>query len=305
MRRFATSTLTTLLQVPWWMLLTVPVVASVALVSTGEPQLGVTIVFLTIAGIGLLSLIAKLAGIDVQSREIAIEMTLGDDASDMKQALFERWLRRSRHYRYVGGTIGLILGVGFANNGGLTEALFGLFGGIAAGGALAELHVLQRRKAGPRAADLSTRQLNDYTSRSDSITMAAITIVSLATGAAALLTTQAPGSRSLVLAGTSIAIVALTVGLQSIVTTRPRPAVDDELRKADDLLRHLAATQGFARPAIAVALMSLAFAVGDLGSDPLLGLAAFAIGLAGIVWYVRSRQTAVVDISRRSSLAAA
>lgn len=279
----------------WVLLLLVPIAAAFLIFRSPSDGAFITaaVVWFGLLAVGIVALLANLAGLDPQSAQIAEDIT----SNELKQRLVERWLRRSRHYRYVGGAVGFVVGLGFVDNGGL-EMVYGLFAGIALGGALAELHVLRPRSAGVRAADLTSRELRDYTSPSDTFALVAIAVVGLATCLAAVLTTEASTGRSVALSVVAITIVALTYGLQRVVTTRPRPAVTQELRDADDLLRHLAATQGFARPAIAVSLMTLALAVGALGTNELLDLAAFAIGLAGVIWYVRSRQTAVIPIAR-------
>ena len=303
MRRFAVS----ILSRPWLILLVIPTAAIVALlfgrISDAEQTSAefwsstvFAILLLSMFGIALLSLLASLAGIDPQSTEIAGRIA----NSELKQQLLERWLKRSRHYRFVGATVGFIIGIGFTENGDLSRALFGLFCGIAIGGAFAELHVLSGRKSGARSAELTSRRLSDYTAKGDTVAMGGIAVVSIATIIVAFITTPPSSGRPLFLAVVALVIVVLARALQYIVTTRPRPAVSKDLRDADDLLRRLAATQGFARPAIAVALMALAVAVADLGTNDLLDLAAFAIGLAGVIWYVRSRQAAILDIARAS-----
>lgn len=292
-----------LITIPLWTLFIIPIAIANLLFFRGVdgPSTVLAVTMGTVLIVGLLALMANLAGLDPQSAEIAGDVS----RSELERGLLERWLRRSRHYRYVGGVVGFILGIGFANNGGLTEACLGLFGGIALGGALAELHVLRKRPPSTRSADLTRRRVIDYASRTDLVVMAAVAIAACAIAVAAIVGTSPTNSRSLFLSIIALTIVVATIGLQHLVTTRPRPAVSEELRQADDLLRHLAATQGFARPAIAVALMTLAFAIADLGTDGLLDVVAFGVGLAGVVWYVRSRQTTIVDIARRSQAAAA
>lgn len=287
-----------LLSIPPWFLLLLPLAISAILLTNGVdgPSTVIAVGMGTALVVGLLAFIANLAGLDPQSGEIAHELATGQ----LERDLLERWLRRSRHYRYVGGTVGLVLGLGFEDNGGLEEGLVGLLAGIAIGGALAELHILGSRQTKTRSADLTRRRLSDYVSRSDSVAMAAIALAGLATLAAALVGDPLPSGHSLTYGVISIAIVGATLGLQTMVVRRARPAVSEELRRADDLLRRLAATQGFARPAIAVALISLSAGVADLGNSEDLDLVVFVLAVAGLVWYARSRQGAIARIARRS-----
>lgn len=82
----------------------------------------------------------------------------------------------------------------------------------------------------------------------------------------------------------SAGIVAATLALQKLVATRARPALAGHVKEADDLLRSLASTQGFARPAIALALFSCSNSL-VVDQNPRVALARFAFMVAGIVWW--------------------
>ncbi len=282
-----------------WLVLAAPIVLGLALVTNvsqdgGGPNTAAIGLLILLAG-AVVTLGLNLAGYDAQSGPIAEQIS----PSDSGQALVERWMRRSRYYRYVGGAVGFVLGVGFMVNGDASPALLGLLGGIALGGAMAELHVLRRRGDGARVADMSVRNVDDYTLRSDSIALAVAALGGLFLGAISLFGSADGGLVPLAWGATAITVVIAVMALQRLVVTRARPALSADMREADDVLRYLAATQGFTRPAIAVALLSLAFGVASLGDD--LDLLVLALGVGGIVWYVRSRQTSIPDLVRMAA----
>ncbi len=203
--------------------------------------------------------------------------------------LLARWLRRSKYFRFVGGTVGFVLGVGFLD-GNLLTLLVWLLGGVAVGGGLAEVHSVRSHSRSHRSAELVARRTSDYVSRIDSV---ALILVAVLAGILTVVSIRSSADgRPLALACSLTALVAMgaTAGLQRRVVLRHRPALPPELRAADDLLRRLAATQGFTRPAIALGVALLARALGELGSGTGVAVGAFVLWASAWAWYVSSRQ---------------
>lgn len=118
----------------------------------------------------------------------------------------------------------------------------------------------------------------DYTLAPDRIALAAVGVLSMALFAARSAGLLA-GSASAALVPSAIALA--TLAFQYAVVVRRRPALSPDLRGADDMIRRLAATRGFARPGIAAAIAALAYALQPEGS-PMdwvqLGLLLVAVG---------------------------
>lgn len=240
-------------------------------------------VILVIAVLGLAVLSLNLAGRDPLAEHRA-RSAFGRDPACV--GLLTRWLRRSRHFRYVGGLSGFILAVGTWSNGAdLGSTAVGVLGGVAAGGAVAELH-RRRRHATARIAELTRRRLTDYARPVDLAALAAVALAAI--GLAGWSASGGGRTTDLAAVAAAGAVAATTVALMRFVVYRPRPALDPDLRQADELMRRLAATQGFVRPAIAVALVLIAIALDRSGAN---GSVIAAVWLAGLAWYWLSRQT--------------
>lgn len=250
-----------------WLVASTTVVVLGGMVVVGSEDGGGSVLPAVIFGslivLSAASVLLSLSGHDRVSAGIALELA----PTSASRVLVARWLKRARYYRFVGGSFGLVVGVGFVDNGQLAPLAVGLFAGVAGGGALAETHLLRSKHEAVRSAGLTARRLTDYVRRSDIIRLGFVAV-----GAAALLavSTLADESRraSLVrwaLAALVVAIFAVT--LQRLVVMRTRPALRPDLRDADDLLRRLAATQGFVRPALALCVALLAQAVNALGTS--------------------------------------
>ncbi len=268
-----------------------------ALVAFGPESSVTAALVLGVVGAALVLLVVLLAvnlsGSDPDAERrasdaIGVDPAGSDPASPdpASVALLGRWLRRSRHFRFVGGLAGFILQFGLATNGVSWASLtIGVFGGIAAGGALAEVHSW-RRRSGPRVADLARRRLRDYARPVD---LAAVSAV--AVGAIALLTwgwIDGGSATGAVAAAAALAVVGALAVMLRLIVLRPRPALDPTLRQADELMRRLAATRGFTRPAIALGVTLVAVALDRAGAgDNAVGL----LWLAAIAWYWTSRQT--------------
>ena len=248
---------------------------------------GATAALLGLVVFGLLVtaalLLVNLSGSDPDAERRA-RFAVGDDPASV--ALLGRWLRRSRHFRFVGGLSGFILQFGFAGNGVDWASLtLGILGGVATGGALAEIHSWRRRQ-GPRVAELSRRRLRDYVRLVDvvAVTVVVAAAVALLIGGVIERDRADAGPAALV----ALAVVAMLVAMLRLVVLRPRPALDPGLREADELMRRLAATRGFTRPAIAVAIVLVAVALEATGaSSNDVGL----LWLVALGWYVASRQS--------------
>lgn len=233
-------------------------------------------------------LAVNLSGSDPDAERRASEAIGADPAGPdpASVALLGRWLRRSRHFRFVGGLAGFILQFGLATNGPSWASLtIGVFGGIAAGGALAEVHSW-RRRSGPRVADLARRRLRDYARPVDLAAVSAIAVVAIALLAWGWI--DGGSATGAVAAATALAVVGALAVMLRLIVLRPRPALDPTLRQADELMRRLAATQGFTRPAIALGASLVAVALDRAGAgDGAVGV----LSLAAVAWYWTSRQT--------------
>lgn len=239
------------------------------------------VLLLAILGVvvlGLIGIALTLAGFDADAGEIADR--LADDP--IQRRLLTRWLERARWARFVGGLSGCIVwALGFQTN---FDLLVCGSVGICVAAVLAESHHL-RRPNGPRAARLEVRTVAGYLAVGDRRWMVAVAgsagvvvVVGLVLGA----------SQSSI----SWAIAALvTIGLvhlaQRRVASRGRPAVNESLRRADDLARSLAIGRGLARPATYAGLAMLARSLFELRSvlaaGPFLGIVAWFCG-AGLWW---------------------
>lgn len=277
---------------------------SVVLVARGSPGssgpgAGTYVVagFLTLLGvIVVLNLVFQLAGVDPQAPAIAEQLAADED----QQRLLTRWLERARWARFVGGLAGVLAwGLGTRMQGAL---LVWGFGGIAAGALAAELHHF-RRPSGPRTARLDVRTVDNY--------LWALTAWHMVGAAAAGLVIAvlgvAVGELHVVWAGAAAAGVVGAAHLaQRRVASRPRPALPDRLRAADDLARELAIDRNLGWPSVYTALSLVAVGSSAL-SEHLLAVAFlglllqfYAIGLwwrnrrLGLDWLLRERSEPVL-----------
>jgi hypothetical protein len=238
---------------------------------------------LLILVVTLVVLALNLAGRDPDA-ELRARLAFGDDPASL--ALLTRWLRRSRHFRYVGGVAGAILGVGFTANGGLGPIVVGALAGVTAGGALAEARFRRPRPAAIRVVELTRRRVRDYAHPFDLAALALIGTVAVGLATWSFLGLRgSPGPVPATAAAVVVAAVALG---QRLVAVRPRPALHPGLREADEVMRRLAASQGFARPGIALAVVLLAVAANGAGAEAL-SAALWLVGL-GLYWSSRQRE---------------
>ena len=122
-----------------WLMLVFPIMTFMLLFLVAVPDDGGVGFLGTVALYGagavvLIVLLLNLAGHDPDAGELAAHLVPTPPA----QALLARWLRRSRYYRFVGGAVGFVLGVGFVDNGQVTPILVGFLAGVTAGGGLAD-----------------------------------------------------------------------------------------------------------------------------------------------------------------------
>ena len=228
----------------------------------------------------------NLSGWDPDAGSVAADMV----PDPLSQRLLTRWLRRSKHFRFVGGAAGLVTGLAFVSNG-LGPMLVGLLGGIAIGGAAAELRNVRPDKGTTRNADMSARRLTDYASRIDTAALATLAATAvlmvgwgLTSSHGAAVTTATSGIAVLVTVGA-------TAAMQWIVVNRRRPALPADLRRADDLMRRLAATHGFTRPAIAFAILLVVRGLEAFDDSTATTILTLALVALAIGWYVGSRQS--------------
>ncbi len=271
-----------------WLLIAFPIVAgSAVLVAApqGEGAAVWLIALLAFAALVLSVLVLNLAGHGPEAEEVA-SLLLEESSA---QALVARWLRRSRYYRFVGGATGFVTGVGFVNNNWVPVLLSSL-AGVAIGGMLAEVHVLRRRSSSARSAGLTARRVGDYVKRADQIALVALGCAALLSSVAGLVIDTADQANAIRWGVAALIAVASTGALQRLVAIRQRPGLSPQLRQADDLLRHLAATQGFTRPTMALSAALLAESVNSLGTEGVYSGIALLLWLLGIGWYLSSRQ---------------
>lgn len=230
-----------------------------------------------------LSLVLRLAGVDGEAPAIAQHLA----ADPQQQRLLQRWLERARWARFVGGLAGLLVWL-LATMAKGDILMFGT-GGIAMGAVLAEMHHI-RRTSGPRTARVQARQVSDYLLERDARWM--IGVGAAAVGAAAV-GVWSPDTRAATWWGLgSCAALGVSRLAQRRVAARARPAVSENLTRADDLARELAIGRGLARPAtfFALALVARSF----FALEPTIGGVAQVLGVAAwitafVLWWQNRR----------------
>lgn len=230
----------------------------------------------------------NLAGHDPDAGLIAARMS-GDEPSRL---LLTRWLQRVRWRRWLGGFLGVLLGLLLSANGTGPDLLLLGFGGIMLGSLSAELHHWRPAGGqGPRAAELGRRRLVDYTVRIEQQAMAALALITLGVLVLDLVHGRVAGEGKGEPGGAwpwsvaVLAVLAAVVAMQWRIVTRRRPALPAELRRADDLARRLAVSRGVTRPGLVVALAVLAEALSRVGMG---GFAAVAwLGAVGLWLFSR------------------
>lgn len=273
--------------IPVVILISVPVVV---LARSSGDDVGMTtgaLVLMAITAVAVAALLWQwgrmVAGIDPEATQLATHLASGAD----QQRLLSRWMARARRARNIGGLCGLTawaLGTQFDGD----VLLFGV-GGIAIGAMLAELHYV-RPQGGRRRATLDVRALGDYLTDHDrrlmigcGIADAGLLVVALAIGEVS--TAAWSATAGLVVLGAAHLV-------QRRVATRPRPALTDSLRQADDLARELAIGRGLAHPAAFFSIALLAHGVATL--EPSVGSGATVVAVlawcvAGWLWWRNRR----------------
>jgi len=240
-------------------------------VGWGLFRVGLAGVVVVLVVVVVVRVAATLAGVDPDARLIADQL-----ASQVEQRrLLVRWLERTRWARNVGGYAGItwwVLGTSFQGD----VLLYGV-AGITLGSMAAQLTQV-RSPAGPRTASLDRRVILDYLpvkSRRRMIGIAAAAIVMTIGGIVVADTGSAIGWGV-----AALIVLGLAHLVQRRVATRPRPALNHELRQGDDLARELAIGRGLAHPASYCALALIAH--GARNFEPVLGWASIAVSAA--VW---------------------
>jgi len=272
-----------------WPLLLMPILLSVFILrsSGSNPvQIAVIAVFVVAMLIAGAMLFVNLAGVDPDVDQRVANLTTDPASAE----LLTRWLSRSKHFRFVGGAAGFVLGLGWTNTSLLT-LLLSLLAGVAAGGAAAELHSLRRPTASPASANMIVRRVGDYVQRVDAVAMAAIAVTASMVVVLSALSSNSRSGSATIASAAALVVVVMTYAMQRFVIVRPRPALPADLRRADDLMRRLAATVGFTKPAIALSLGLLATGLEWFGSDGLGTLLALLLWGASLGWYIDSRQS--------------
>jgi hypothetical protein len=221
--------------------------------------------------------------------------TLVDD--DVQRALVARWLARARRARNIGGVCGVVVWlVGTATQGDLL--LLGV-GGVALGAIAAELHHVTRRR-GPRTASLDVRTVGGYLEPGARGLMVFAGAVPAVTAVAATVLGRWSSGAWAMSGVLSLSVVALA---QWRVAHRPRPAVGERLRAADDLVRRLAISHGLAVPGSALSLALASHALFQLDSF-VAGFAAVAVWAAALSTWWRSRGLRLDPAEVREPIAA-
>ncbi len=271
-----------------WLLLLVASI-TLSLLAFGNGGWVLALVFGVILLGAVTGIILNLAGVNAEAEDQARRL----DPDPVNRALLVRWLRRSRHFRFVGGTVGTILGFGLG--GGQFGGIFlGLLAGVALGGAAAELHSFKVARAPTASASLTPREVSEYTDRRDSLALRGIAVGAVCLAVVGLVQEQTSSGTAITAAVSAVLIVALTLAFQRAVVLRPRPALSDDLRRADDLMRRLAATLGFTKAAIGVALIVIASGVASLTTSETLdtaGTITVLLWLFAFGWNVSSRHS--------------
>lgn len=228
-----------------------------------------------IAVVAALSLVLQIAGVDAQAAEIADRLTADTD----QRRLLTRWLERARWARFLGGFSGLVAWM-FGTRADGNMFAWG-FGGIAVGALAAEMHHL-RRPTGPRTARLEVRRVSNYLWPFAAWHMVGTAAAGLVVATAAVVVDE-PAAMRPALAATGV--IAAGHLAQRRVASRPRPALADTLRSADDLTRELAIERNIAWPCTYFAMSLIGSAAMSMSDDVVLiaflGIALhfYAIGL--------------------------
>lgn len=244
---------------------------------------GVWSVLLGVVGFALVSLLILP---DHDNDHIAAQLLRTGDGRE----LVARWLHRVSFYRNLGGLAGLILWVASWTNGLNTETIlaFGT-GGLVAGGIAAEC----RRFAPVETSNIASvepRRIGTYLVARDERRAAGLAVVWLGIAVAGVV--QGVGGAVLPLVAAALGILGIVRLTQRRVANRPRPNLEPELTRADDLVRELAITRGLAQPANAFAMTMLAPAFqlfsddGGVWADTL----SLIVWLTSVAWWAKNRR---------------
>jgi hypothetical protein len=218
--------------------------------------------------------------------------------TDGALAVVHRYLMRHRRRRYQGGMVGLLayivivivrpgpwsIDIGFRR---FPDLLSALLGGVLAGVVSAELYHLRRRPVPGGVASLEPRPTERYVDGGIRTALRLAAGVSLAVSVVSVFGADRRG----LLPGLASLVVVLVVELlQRFIAERPRPALPDDLRRADDAIRRASSAVALPHAGLGLVLLLLGFQVAPaLGSTLVAVIAALALLIGAIVQWRRSR----------------
>lgn len=211
--------------------------------------------------------------------------------------LVRRYLVRVRVHRWIGGLVGASLallvglsstrsiGVGIfgAGRSPVSEPLFAGLAGLLVGSVMAEVYRI-RPTGNRRDAELISRQPEP-----DAVQVQPLTLVLVVT--TLVVAAWQPNVRSVLLAAASVAILGLQHGVMRSIAGRRRPALPDDLRAGDELVRAFGARR-FSVESLAAAVLVLGWQVAGTESavpDVALSLVLVSVVAVVVVLVVRSR----------------
>lgn len=245
--------------------------------ATTAVQVVVGIALVGALGLGAFLFGVNLAGFDPDAGTIASRLAV-DEAS---QRLLSRWTHRVRWRRWIGGTSGVVLAV-FSSN--PTWLIFAGLTGAALGSISAEFHLCRPSPTARRVVSLERRQMRDYLTRWSVAELAFVLMLAVAASIIVSIDQQRLATPGWLVG--AIGVVALALAMIGLVVHRRRPALSQELRAADDLLRRLAISNGIAAPMASVGLMAIATGLHQHGFEG----AAIVVGFLAIIGWWRNRR---------------
>jgi len=217
-------------------------------------------------------------------------------------ALFAAYLSRARRYRtgwsVVGWMCGIFLGALFQSRVGWYTLLLSGVGGYLAGAIVAELHHLRRDRSGVRLASLAPRNIADYRSTSQLRFLrvfGALAALEFVLEVLRLHRRTAHGRVAVIV----VALVAVMTWVvvevtQRAIVYRPRPAMPDDLARADDPIRILSveglALVGCALIALLLSYSSLVLALTTSAQAAPFGILAYVLFGCSIRFAFRARR---------------
>ncbi|MDY7106459.1 MAG: hypothetical protein S0880_35210 [Actinomycetota bacterium] len=274
--------------------------------------------------IPLLAVLLGVAGVALTAGRSAAALAAGADPTPAGRQLVERFIERSRRWRRNGALAGILAMITVAVvaeteltgrsalAGDMLSPLYGFvplwtpLAGAVLGGVLAEGHRV--RPGGRRVASLEVRDVDDYRDR---VAHRRIALVASASAGAALAGAAWGAAVAASVAGFAVigGLVAAQRWTIRWIALRPRPAVSGDLRRADDLVRRLAAAGGVGRPTATLAALVAsaqyhAIATSDAAPTDVAGgaqVASLVLLAAAVTWWWSNRDLGLTpDRARRT-----